>query len=132
HPLRFVLMNTAGNRNHDLEEPISFGQRCIITLIRLLLPPHVDNEKAADFLRVNLGQNDSAVEWVAVRPDTLIDEEGVTEYELHPSPTRSAIFNAGKTSRINVAHFMADLITDNDMWKRWQGQMPVIYNKGWS
>lgn len=33
-----------------------------------------------------------------------------------------------RTSRINVAHFMADLITDNDIWSNWKGKMPVIYN----
>ena len=27
-PTRFVLMNTAGNSNRDLHEPISFGQKC--------------------------------------------------------------------------------------------------------
>jgi nucleoside-diphosphate-sugar epimerase len=132
HPVRFVLMNTAGNRNRDLGEPISFGQRCAVGLIRLLLPPHMDNEKAADYLRANVSQNDSAIEWVVVRPDTLVNENSVTEYEVHPSPTRSAIFNAGKTSRINVARFMADLITSDDTWRKWQGQMPVIYNKGFS
>jgi len=132
HPVRFVLMNTAGNRNRELDEPISFGQRCVIGLIRLLLPPHIDNEMAADYLRVNVCQNDSAIEWVVVRPDTLVNEDSVIEYEAHPSPTRSAIFNAGKTSRINVSHFMADLITGDDIWRRWQGQMPVIYNKGFS
>ena len=72
------------------------------------------------------------VEWTAVRPDGLIDEEKVSEYEIHPSPIRSAMFNAGKTSRINVAHFMADLITDNNTWNKWKGQMPVIYNKSLS
>lgn len=36
---------------------------------------------------------------------------------------------AGETSRINVAHFMADLITDDGLWSRWKGQMPVIYNQ---
>ena len=46
-----------------------------------------------------------------------------------PSPTRCAIFNAGKTSRINVGHFMAALITDDNTWNLWKGQMPVIYNK---
>lgn len=106
-PVRFILMNTAGKRNRDLEESVSFGERCVIGLIRLLLPPHGDNEEAADYLRVSVGRNDGAVEWVVVRPDTLVDEETVTEYEVHPSPTRSAIFNAGKSSRINVAHFMA-------------------------
>ena len=68
------------------------------------------------------------IEWTAVRPDGLIDEKTVSKYTLHPSPTRSAIFNAGKISRINVAHFMADLITDNNTWNKWKGQMPVIYN----
>jgi hypothetical protein len=42
---------------------------------------------------------------------------------------RSALFDPGVTSRINVAHFMADLITDEDEWKKWKGQMPVIYNR---
>ncbi|GIK40469.1 MAG: hypothetical protein BroJett011_43020 [Chloroflexota bacterium] len=128
-PTKFVLMNTAGNSNRDLHEPISFGQRCVIGLLRLLLPPHVDNERAADYLRTRIGQNDGAIEWVAVRPDNLINEDEVTEYEVHPSPTRSAIFNAGSTSRINVAHFMARLITEDDIWNKWKGQMPVIYNK---
>ena len=128
-PARYVLMNTTGNRNRDVHEPVSFAQRGVIGLLRLMLPPHVDNEQAADYLRVNVGQNDNAIEWVAVRPDTLIDEENVTGYELYPSPIRSAIFNAGQTSRINVAHFMADLITDDSIWHPWKGQMPVIYNR---
>ena len=128
-PARFVLMNTAGNSNRDLREPISFGQRCVIGLVRLLLPPQADNEKAADYLRTGVGQDDKAIEWAAVRPDTLIDEDNVTEYEVHPSPTRSAIFNAGSTSRINVAHFMAELIADDVTWNSWKGRMPVIYNK---
>ena len=128
-PTRFVLMNTTGNRNRDVEEPISLGQRCVIGLLRLLVPPHADNENAADYLRTTIGQRNAGIEWVAVRPDGLIDEETVTEYEVHPSPTRSAIFDAGKTSRINVGHFMAELITNEEIWNRWKGQMPVIYNK---
>jgi hypothetical protein len=69
------------------------------------------------------------VEWVAVRPDDLIDETEVSAYDVHPSPIRSAIFDPGQTSRINVGHFMADLITGDDIWPQWKGQMPVIYNK---
>ena len=126
---KFVLMNTTGNRNRNLNETISFAQKCVIWLLRNCVPPHADNEDAADYLRTNIGQKDSGVEWVAVRPDGLIDEDKVTERELHPSPTRSAIFDAGKTSRINVANFMADLITDPTIWNTWKGQMPVIYNK---
>jgi nucleoside-diphosphate-sugar epimerase len=128
---KFVLMNTTGNRNRDLNEPISFAQKCVIGLLRLLLPPHVDNEKATDYLRTQIGQSHNSIEWVAVRPDGLINEDNVTEYEIYPSPTRSAIFNAGKVSRINVGHFMARLINDNDLWTQWKGQMPVIYSKSY-
>lgn len=128
-PVKFVLMNTTGNRNRDLKEQISFGQKCVILLLRLLLPPHVDNENAADYLRTQIGQNNDAVEWSVVRPDNLIDESNVTDYEVHLSPIRSAIFDSGTTSRINVGHFMAKLITDNDTWNEWKGKMPVIYNK---
>jgi nucleoside-diphosphate-sugar epimerase len=128
-PIKFVLMNTTGNSNRDLNEPISFAQKSVVGLLRLLLPPHADNEQAADYLRVNIGQKDEIVEWTAVRPDGLIDETEVSAYELHPSPIRSAIFDSGQTSRINVGHFMADLISNNDIWQQWKGQMPVIYNK---
>jgi len=129
HPIKYVLMNTSGNQNRDIKESISFAQKCVIALLRLLLPPHVDNEKAADYLRIQIGQNNQLIEWVAVRPDNLIDEEETTGYEVHPSPIRSAIFNAGKTSRINVGDFMANLINNADLWDKWKGQMPVIYNK---
>ncbi|GJM43198.1 MAG: hypothetical protein DHS20C21_00400 [Gemmatimonadota bacterium] len=129
-PAKFVLMNTTGNRNRDLEEQVSFAQKSVLVLLRLLLPPHVDNEQAADYLRRKVGQEDPRLGWVAVRPDGLVDEDTVSEYSLHPSPIRSAIFDAGVTSRINVAHFMADLITDAGVWSDWQGRMPVIYNAG--
>lgn len=127
-PVKFVLMNTAGNSNRDLKEPISVGQKVVIGLLRVLLPPHPDNEKAADFLRVYIGQKNKFIDWVVVRPDTLINEDIVTDYTLHVSPTRSALFNPGKTSRINVGHFMARLITDDNLWSKWKGKMPVIYN----
>ena len=128
-PVRYVLMNTTGNRNRDLHEQVSFGEKLVFGLLRLVLPPQADNEAAANYLRTVIGQNDAVVEWVAVRPDGLIDQENVTDYSVHPSPTRSAIFNAGQISRINVGRFMAELLTDETTWEQWKGQMPVIYNK---
>jgi ribosomal protein S18 acetylase RimI-like enzyme len=130
--IKFVLMNTAGNRNRNLDEPLSISERSVVSLIRLLLPPFADNEEAADYLRTNGSLNDSVIEWAVVRPDTLVNENSITEYDVHPSPTRSAIFNAGKTSRVNVAHFIAALIIKDDLWSKWKGRMPVIYNKGFS
>jgi nucleoside-diphosphate-sugar epimerase len=44
------------------------------------------------------------------------------------SPTRSPIFEVGSTSRINVAHCMAELLTGEALWRTWKGRMPVIYN----
>ena len=127
-PIKFILMNTTGNRNKDLVERISFGQKCIISLLRFVLPPHVDNEKAAEYLRTKIGQNHPQIQWVAVRPDGLINEEEVTGYKIFESPIRSAIFDAGTTSRINVANFMAKLIKSDKTWNTWVGKMPVIYN----
>lgn len=121
-------MNTTANRNRDLNEPISVGERIVIGLLRLFLPPHPDNEKAADYLRVIVGQNNPYIEWVAVRPDALFNEEIVSEYSMHKSPTRSPIFNSGRTSRINVANLISRLIIDESLWIQWKGQMPVIYN----
>ncbi|WP_339711839.1 NAD(P)-binding oxidoreductase [Cyclobacterium amurskyense] len=130
NPIKLVLMNTAGNRNKDLVEALTFKERIVIGLIRKLLPPHSDNEEAAEYLRVNIGQNNPLIKWVVLRPDSLINEEKVTVYKLYPSPIRSAIFNPGKTSRVNVGHAMAQLIVNDELWASWKGKMPVIYNEG--
>ena len=84
-------MNTAGNSNRDLNENISVGEKIVTGLLRLLIPPHPDNEKAADYLRVKVGQNNPVIAWIAVRSDSLINESRVTEYSLQKSPTRSAL-----------------------------------------
>lgn len=127
-PVRVVLMNTAGNSNRDLREPASLAQRGVVALVRALVPPHADNEAASDYLRTIIGQAHPLIQWVVVRPDSLIDRDAVSAYETHPSPIRSAIFDAGRVSRINVAHFMAELAVGGAAWERWRGRMPVIYD----
>lgn len=121
-------MNTAGNSNRDLQERMTLSQRAAIALIRLVIPSHADNEKAADFLRVSIGQNGEVLEWCVVRLDTLTNETEATGYQLFTSPLRSAIFEPGRTSRRSVAWFMADLLTDHEIWQKWRGQMPVIHD----
>jgi len=86
------------------------------------------HEKAADFLRTEIGHNDGVIEWAAIRPATLVDESHVTEYGFHASPIRSAIFDSGSSSQIRIGHFMADLTTENGVWARWKRQMPVVYD----
>ncbi len=78
-PVKLVLMNTSGYSNRDINEPISPGEKIIAGLIRLLLPPFPDNEQAADYLRVTIGQYNPVLQWVVVRPDSLINEEQVTD-----------------------------------------------------
>ncbi len=128
HPFKFVLMNTVGCRNKELNEQYTFAEKIVMSLVRNLVPPQADNEKAADYLMTSIGKSNPLIEWVTVRPDTLINQDEVTNYELHISPTRSGIFNPGKTSRINVGNFMARLFEDADLWQQWKWQMPVLYN----
>ena len=125
--VKFILMNSSGVSNPDLGEKISFKQKVVMLVLRKLLPAHADNENAAAFLRETIGQHDAMIEWSAVRPDGLVNEDAVSHYKIFSSPTKSAIFEAGKVSRINVGHFMAELASDIDLWNRWKGQMPVIY-----
>ncbi|MDZ7764502.1 MAG: NAD(P)H-binding protein [Melioribacteraceae bacterium] len=124
-----MLMNTTAVRNPDLNEENSTGEKIVFAILRGILPPHTDNEKAAEYLRNDIGQSDSIIEWTAVRPDGLIDLGETTEYTVYQTLQVSPIFNSWKTSRINVANFMAKLITNDETWIKWKGQMPVIYNK---
>lgn len=126
-PLKLVLMSSAGVRNLVLQERVEQSEKWLNLLLRWMLPPHRDNEKAAKLLNRNSASHNS-LEWAIVRPDTLIDQSQVSDYQWHQSPTRSALFNAGETSRINVANALCRLVLDDDLWLQWHGQMPVIYN----
>lgn len=126
--VKVILMNTNGNRNRKTNEKIDFKDRLVIGLLRGLLPPHVDNEQAADFLWKN-EKSFRKIEWTAVRPDNLTIEKQIAEYQVFESPIQSAIFKKGETSRINVGEFMSRLILEDNLWNQWNGKMPVIYNK---
>jgi len=127
-PVKFILMNSTGNQNSKEGETIPLSQAIVIKMIRFLVPPHADNEEAAGYLQSHYGINHNVIEWAAVRPDTLTDADLPSKYEIHKAPTRNPIFDAGKTSRINVAHFMSQLIIKSEIWHKWKANMPVIYN----
>ena len=126
-PVKFILMNTTGNQNRQAAEKVSLVESIVITALRFLVPPHADNELAAAYLQSSY-PNSRAIQWSTVRPDSLIDQDSVTPYNIESSPNRSPIFDAGKTSRVNVADFMATLALDEMLWQYWMGRMPVIYN----
>lgn len=142
--VKIILMGSTGVKNNDSQSPkeiTSLAQRAVIKALRALVPPHADNEKAAWYLQSYAKTeqitdeqpvqqpNQQTIEWVVVRPDSLIDEAHVSPYSLHAAPTRSAIFNAGQTSRINVAHFISELVVNTSLWQTWLKKMPVIYNQ---
>ena len=127
--VKLILMNTTANMNRKLQENYSSKDRLVLSLLQLFPPPHKDNVEAASYLSNVIGENNSTIEWIAVRPDTLINEEKVSEYEIVESIKRSPVFDAGKTSRINVAHFMVELLLNEKLWNIWKSRMPVIYNR---
>ncbi len=127
--IKLILMSTTGYTSTLTGEKNSIGERIILSILKRLLPPHRDNVRAADYLHKKIGKDNEKIEWIAVRPDTLINEDNESPYEVYGSPERSPVFNAGKTSRINVSHFMADLLINERLWREWQFKMPVIYNK---
>ncbi|MCF7942442.1 MAG: SDR family oxidoreductase [Spirochaetia bacterium] len=127
--IKLILMSTTAYTNTAAGEKSSFGERIVYSLLMRLLPPHRDNMLAANLLIHEIGTQDAGIAWVAVRPDTLIDRDAESPYEVVGSPERSPVFNAGKTSRINVGHFMAELATDDALWQQWVYKTPVIYNR---
>lgn len=122
---KFILMSTTAYTDGSRGERNSKGESVIFSLLKVLLPPHRDNMLASDHLVHDVGDT---LSWVAVRPDTLVDEIHVTGYEVCEHRKRSPIFDSGKVSRINVAHFMAELIQDERLWGQWEHRMPVLYN----
>jgi putative NADH-flavin reductase len=126
--MKIILMNTTACINTLQNEKFKGSENFVMKIMRLLLPPQRDNDSALEYLIDNVGINNKNIEWIAVRPDTLIDENEVSEYSIHPSPLRSPIFDPGKTSRINVADFMVNLLKDENLWEEWKYKTPVIYN----
>lgn len=125
---KFILMSTTAYTHKKIGEKNTLGEKIVLSLLKLLLPPHQDNMKAANYFVNHIGNDTPKIKWVLVRPDSLIDINEVSSYVLETSPNRSPVFNSGKTSRINVADVMVNLITDEQLWNIWEFKAPVIYN----
>lgn len=127
--MKLLLMSTTAFQNKNIIEPMAVSDRIVLGILRKILPPQQDNENAANYLINEVGTTNKRIEWIAIRPDTLINSEIVTPYAIYESPIRSPVFNSGKTSRINVGNFMMRLITEDDLWSKWKYKTPVLYNK---
>lgn len=126
--IKLILMSTTAFRNQGMKEKYDIRDRMVLSVLYHLLPPQKDNVEAGLYLLNTIGMGNDQIEWVMVRPDTLIDEGWVSEYEIHQSPKRSPVFDSGETSRINVSAFMVKLLIDNKLWNEWKFRLPVLYN----
>ena len=90
------------------------------------VPPARDNQNAADFLCNSIGTADPFVQWVAVRPDSLLEGD-VSEYVLHEGLV-SSLTRPDSTNMAYVAHFICGLVVNPNAWNEWKGRLPVIIN----
>jgi len=128
-PIKFILMSSVSvNRLEPLDTRRGGLERACVAMIRGLVPPARDNQRAADFLAQGIGAEHRCIQWVIVRPDTLLNG-GITEYALHEGLV-SSLFQPASTNMANVAHFMCELVANPEAWAAWKGKLPVIVNTG--
>ena len=126
-PVKFILMSSVSvNQPAGRDARRGRFEKAAVAILRGAVPPAKDNQRATDFLCRGVGTANPFVEWVAVRPDTLLDGP-VTEYCLHEALV-SSLARPDSTNRANVAHFMCELVTDPQVWQAWAGRLPVIVN----
>lgn len=126
-PIAFILMGSVSvNRPARLDTRRGAVERAFLWLVRGVLPPARDNQRAADFLVETIGPAHPFVRWAVLRPDTLVDGE-VSEYALHEGLV-DRLVKPGRTNMANVAHVIGELVTNSTTWAAWQGKHPVIVN----
>lgn len=126
-PIKFILMSSVSvNRPKRLDTRRGLIERTVMSILRGLVPPARDNQAAADFLCGEVGQADPFLQWVTVRPDSLVEGE-LSGYSLHEGLV-SSLARPNQSSMANVAHFMCDLVTERRVWDEWKGRLPVIVN----
>jgi nucleoside-diphosphate-sugar epimerase len=126
-PARFILMSSVSvHRPGGLDTRRGALERALVWALRGVLPPAKDNQQAADFLQERIGLANPFVQWVVVRPDTLLEGDA-SEYTVHEGLV-NGLFAPGSTNMANVAHFMCELVTNPSAWAAWQGKAPVVVN----
>lgn len=126
-PVKVILMSSVSvHHPGGLDTRRGLLEKAFVWMLRGVLPPARDNQRAADFLYGDIGTNNPFVEWVAVRPDTL-REGDVSEYRVHEGLV-SSLFAPDDTNMQNVAYVMNELLANPKTWDDWKGKLPVIVN----
>jgi nucleoside-diphosphate-sugar epimerase len=128
-PKKFILMGSDGVADAATDDVRPWGERMLISIIRFLIPPQVDNELAAAHLQQQTSETyRKALEWVIVRPTDLVDQvpEGAPPtYTLYDKP-QGSLFGSGTATRSHVAQAMVALVTQAGLWNTWKFRMPVL------
>ena len=126
-PVKLILMSSVSvNHPGGLDRRRGKLEKALLWMLRGIVPPARDNQRAAHFLDDSFAMTSPFVRWVAVRPDTLLEGD-VSEYTLHEGLV-SSLFVPDRTNMTNVAHFMCELVENPMLWDDWMGKMPVIIN----
>lgn len=128
HPVKLVLMTSVSVNPPDGHDARRTDiERGILALARFLVPPARDNQEAANYLVESVGRDDPRLEWVVLRPDSLVDGSA-RRYEVHEELV-DTLFSPGRTTMRNIASFICELLADEAKWARWRGKFPVIVNE---
>lgn len=126
-PVKVILMSSVSvTHPGGFDRRRGLLERTIMWMLRGVLPPARDNQRAAGFLHDGIGTGNPFLEWAVVRPDTL-REGDVSEYTLHEGLV-SSLVTPDDTNMQNVAHFMCELLANTKAWDDWKGKLPVIVN----
>ena len=83
-------------------------------------------QATSEYVR-SIPATDPYVQWVVVRPDGLTDDTKVTPYEWMPAMDYDPVFAGSDISRINVAHAMAQLASnEGGAFTTWRGKSPAL------
>lgn len=123
-PIKVVVVSTEGVDRPDGSDPRrGLGERLVLAILWLLLPPVADNVGVVDYLAHEATANPH-VEFCAPRPSDMRDG-AAGAFTLHAT-LQNGIFNAGATTRANVGQFMADCISKAAVWQVWKNSFPQI------
>jgi nucleoside-diphosphate-sugar epimerase len=126
-PVKLILMSSVSvNHPGGLETRRGRFEKACVWMLRGVLPPARDNQRAADFLHDTIGTSHPFVQWVVVRPDTLLEGD-TSAYTLHEGLV-SSLFAPDSASMSNVAHLMSELVTSPTAWDEWKGRLPAVIN----
>jgi len=140
---RFIMMGSDGVAHPDgkTDPTRSRFARALLWMMRMLLPPLVDNEMAALHLYQHTLKNPtSSCYWTVVRPGDLWDRDDADIYPMnkkagqrydfldHP---QASLFGGIGTARSDVAECMVDLVTmeEKAFQETYNHKFPVVYSK---